>query len=165
MTLAAPGVLRPGDRVRFDGADHLVVALTGTLVRLRSDGGTEAVVLAAYLMASPEFAVVGSGPLPAVEPFGLLDGLPAKVLEDAREWERHLVEVETGLPPDPPEGASPRPEYDPAATTVSERERAKAAELGAGLRTIQVRRSRYAQQGLWGLAELGPAKPARLSQV
>jgi hypothetical protein len=122
---------------------HLVVALTGTLVRLRSDDGTEAVVLAAYLMASPEFAVVGSDPPPAVEPFGLLDGLPAKVLENAREWERHLVEVETGLPPDPPEGATPRPAYDPATTTVSERERAKAAELGVGLRTIQIRRSRY----------------------
>jgi putative transposase len=153
MTLAPPGVLRPGDRVRFDGADHLVVALAGTLVRLRSDDGAAAVVLAAYLMASPEFAVAGSDPLPAVEPFGLLDGLPAQVLQDAREWERHLVEVETGLPPDPPEGATPRPEYDPATTTVSERERAKAAELGAGLRTIQVRRSRYAQQGLWGLVD------------
>ena len=153
MTPTPAGVLRPGDRVRFDGADHLVVALTGTLVRLRSDGGTEAVVLAAYLMASPEFAVMGSDPLPAMEPFGLLDGLPAKVREDAREWERHLVEVETGLPPDPPEGAPPRPEYDPATTTVSEREQAKAAELGAGLRTIQVRRSRYAQQGLWGLVD------------
>jgi hypothetical protein len=29
MTLAPTGVLRPGDQVRFDGADHLVVALTG----------------------------------------------------------------------------------------------------------------------------------------
>ena len=53
MTLAPPGVLRPGDRVWFDGAGHLVIALTGTLVRLRSDDGTGAMVLAAYLMASP----------------------------------------------------------------------------------------------------------------
>jgi putative transposase len=144
--------------VRFDGTDHLVVALAGTSVRLRSDDGTETVVLAAYLMACPEFAVVGRDPLPAVEPFGLLDGLPAKVLEDAREWERHLVEVETGLPPNPPEGATPRPEYDPATTTVSQRERVKAAELGAGLRTIQIRRSRYAQQGLWGLVDQRAAR-------
>ncbi len=75
-----------GPAIRFDSAGHLVVALTGTLVRLRSDDGTEAVVLAAYLMASPEFAEAGSVPLPAVEqPFGLPGGLPAKRLEDARE--------------------------------------------------------------------------------
>ena len=90
--------------------------------------------------------MAGSDPLPAVEPFGLLDGLPAKLLEDARERVRHLVEIETGLPPDPPEGATPRPEYDPATTTVPARERAKAAELGAGLRTIQTE---------------GPAMPSR----
>ena len=111
-------------------------------------------MLAAYLMASPEFAVAGSGPLPAVQPFGLPGGLPAKVLQDARERERHLEEADTGLPP---EGATPQPEYDPATTTVPGRERAKAAELGAGLRTSQVRRSRYAQQGLRGLARLGAA--------
>jgi hypothetical protein len=66
------------------------------LVRLRSHGGTGAVALAAYLMASLEFAVAGSDPLPAVAPFGLFDGLSAKVLQDARERERHLVEAETG---------------------------------------------------------------------
>lgn len=153
MTLAPPAVVRPGDRVRFDGADYLVVALAGTSVRLRGDDGTEAVVLASYLMASPEFAVVGGETLPSLDSFGLLDGLPKKVLEDAREWERHLVEVQTGLPPLSPEGAVPRPEYDPAMTTVSERERAKATELGAGLRTVQWRRARYLQQGLWGLVD------------
>jgi putative transposase len=153
VTLAPPAVLRPGDRVAFDGTDHLVVALTGTSVRLRCDDGSEAVVLASYLMASPEFAVIGGDPVPSMEPFGLLDGLPPKVLEDAREWERHVVEVETGLPPNPPEGATPRLEYDPATTTVSQREQVKAAELGAGLRTIQIRRSRYARQGLWGLVD------------
>lgn len=36
---------------------------------------------------------------------------------------------------------------------MSDRERAKAAELGAGLRTIQIRRSRFLQQGLWGLVD------------
>ncbi len=153
MTLAPAAVLRPGDRVMFDGTDHLVVALSGTSVRLRSDDGGEAVVLASYLMASPEFAVIGSDSLPSMEPFGLLDGLPPKVLDDARDWERHIVEVETGLPPNSPEGATPRPEYDPATTTVSQREQVKAAELGAGLRTVQIRRSRYARQGLWGLVD------------
>jgi len=42
------------------------------LVRLRSDDGAESVVLVAYLMASPEFAVIDGAPAPSVEPFGLL---------------------------------------------------------------------------------------------
>jgi hypothetical protein len=94
--VTARAVLRPGDRVRYDGADYLVVALAGTSVRLRSDDGTELVVLAGHLMACPEFTVIGGGPLPEVEPSGLLEGLPPSVLEKAREWERHVVEVLTG---------------------------------------------------------------------
>ena len=99
MSLARAAVLRPGDRVHYDGADYVVVALAGTSVRLRADDGAELVVLVSYLMACPEFSVTDGELLPEVEPFGLLDGLPAKVLQDARDWERHLVEVETGLPP------------------------------------------------------------------
>ena len=146
-------VLRPGDWVRYDGAEHQVIALAGTSVRLRSDDGAESVVLAAYLMASPEFAVIDGAPTPSVEPFGLLDGLPVKALEQAREWERHIVEVETGLPPGALPGATPRAGYDPASTTIAERDQAKAAELGVSLRTVKTRRARYAQQGLWGLVD------------
>ena len=89
-------------------------------------------MLAGHLMACPEFEVAGARPLPEVEPAGLLESLPAGVLEKAREWERHVVEVQTGLPPDPPPGAVPRPGFDPAATTLAQRDRAKAAELGVG---------------------------------
>jgi transposase InsO family protein len=131
----------------------MIVALAGTSVRLRSDDGGELVVLVAYLMACPEFAVTDGQPMPAVEPFGLLDGLPAKVLQDARDWERHLVEVETGLAPDAHQSAEPRPGFDPVTTSVADRDRAKAAELGVSVRTIQIRRARYAQQGLWGLVD------------
>ena len=46
MTARMAAVLRPGDWVRYDGADHVVVALAGTSVRLRSDDGAELVVLA-----------------------------------------------------------------------------------------------------------------------
>src|SRR6476661_6116917 len=79
-------VLRPGDWVRYDGGDHQVIALAGTSVRLRSEHGAESVVLLAYLMASPEFAVIDGARASSVEPFGLLEGLPVKVLEEAREW-------------------------------------------------------------------------------
>ena len=146
-------VLRPGDWVRYDGADHQVIALAGTSVRLRSDVGAESVVLVAYLMASPEFAVIDGTPTPSVEPFGLMDGLPVKALEQAREWERHIVEVETGLPPGALPGATPRAGFDPASTTIAERDQAKAAELGVSLRTVKTRRARYTQQGLWGLVD------------
>ena len=146
-------VLRPGDWVRYDGADHQVIALAGTSVRLRSDVGAESVVLVAYLMASPEFAVIDGAPTPSVEPFGIMDGLPVKALEQAREWERHIVEVETGLTPGALPGATPRAGFDPASTTIAERDQAKAAELGVSLRTVKTRRARYTQQGLWGLVD------------
>jgi hypothetical protein len=146
-------VLRPGDWVHFDGGEYQVVAVVGTSVRLRAPTGTESVVLASYLMASPGFLVVDGAPMPQVEPFGLLDGLPEEVLAEAREWERHLVEVETGLPPDAGPGMVPRPEYDPAVSSLIQRERAKAAELGVSLRTVEYRRARYVEQGLWGLVD------------
>jgi len=132
VTLIRAAVLRPGDLVRYDGGDHQVIALAGT---------SESVVLLAYLMASPGFAVIDGAPAPWVEPFGLLEGLSVKVLEEAREWERHIVEVETGLPANPLPGATPRAGFDPASTTIAERDQAKAAELGASLRTVQTRRA------------------------
>jgi len=147
-------VLRPGDWVSFDGGEHQVLALAGTAVRLRERAGTEQVVLAAYLVAAPDFAVLDSAAVaPAVEPFGLLDGLPDEALAEARGWERHVVEVETGLPPDTEPGAAPRPGYDPATCSVAQRTETKAAELGLSARTVERMRARYAQQGLWGLVD------------
>ena len=65
----------------------------------------------------------------------------------------HIVEVETGLPPGALPGATPRAGFDPASTTIAERDQAKAAELGVSLRTVKTRRARYTQQGLWGLVD------------
>jgi hypothetical protein len=146
-------MLRPGDWVFFDGGEHQVVGFAGTSVRLRSGDGAEQVVLGTYLMASAGFVVLNAAAAPEVEPFGLLDGLPEPVLAAARDWERHVVEVETGLPPDALPGTVPRPGFDPAAATVAQRDQAKAAELGISVRTVQLRRARYARQGLWGLVD------------
>ena len=146
-------VLRPGDQVLFDGGEHLVVALAGTSVRLRSPDGGEQIVLGTHLMASPGFEVTGGAELPGVEPFGLLDSLPAAVLAAAREWERHVVETQTGLPPGALPGTAPRPGFDPVVTTLAQRDAAKATELGVGVRTVQQRRADYARQGLWGLVD------------
>lgn len=103
-------MLRPGDWVQFDGGEHQVVALAGTSVRLRSSEGAESVVLASYLMASPGFGLVDGAPLPAMEPLGLLEGLPEDVLAAAKLWQRHVVEVETGLPPEAGPEVEPRPD-------------------------------------------------------
>jgi hypothetical protein len=146
-------VLRPGDWVSFEGGDHQVLAFAGTSVRLRAQDGSEQVVLASYLMAASDFAVAGGIPVPGVEPFGLLDGLPEEVLAAAQDWERHVVEVETGLAPDAEPGAEPRPGYDPQARTLAQRTQAKAAELGMTSRTVERMRARYARQGLWGLVD------------
>ncbi|WP_381567148.1 Mu transposase C-terminal domain-containing protein [Streptomyces eurythermus] len=153
MTAGGGSVLRPGDWVTFDGGEHQVVALAGTAVRLRSAAGAESVVLASYLMAAPDFAVTGAEPLPEMEPFGLLETLPEPARAAAVEWQRHVVEVETGLPPGAEPGTPARPEYDLVSRTVVERAQAKADELGVSLRTVMDKRSRYARQGLWGLVD------------
>jgi hypothetical protein len=95
MTEARP-VLRLGDRVSFGGEEHLVAGLAGTSVRLRADSGAEPVVLAGHLMSAPDFAVLDAAGLPAVEPFGLLESLPAEVVADAERWRDHLVEINIG---------------------------------------------------------------------
>lgn len=153
MAAERTSVLCPGDWVTFDGDEHQVVGLAGTSVRLRCQTGAESVVLASYLMASPDFQVTGGQPLPQLEPVGLLDTLPPEARDAAMEWRRHVVEVETGLPPDAEPGAMPRPGFHPAVCSVMERAQAKADELGVSLRTVQGKRSRYAQQGLWGLVD------------
>jgi hypothetical protein len=61
------------------------------------------------------------------------------------------------VPPDAPPGTTPRPEYD-LARPLAQRERAKAAELTAAgvpasARTVRRMRSRYLDQGLWGLVD------------
>ncbi|MFD4759248.1 hypothetical protein ACFWOJ_10205 [Streptomyces sp. NPDC058439] len=54
---------------------------------------------------------------------------PQTAAEQARWWERHILEVLDGLPPDAPEGTVPRPEFDPERNSLAQQERAKVAEL------------------------------------
>ncbi|MGH3631807.1 MAG: Mu transposase C-terminal domain-containing protein, partial [Sciscionella sp.] len=84
--------------------------------------------------------------------------MPSPIAARARLWERHLIEVETGLPPGCTPGAVPAPQYAPC-VRLGERERVKAAELTALLgepisaRTVQRMRQRYHEAGLRGLAD------------
>jgi hypothetical protein len=113
---ARRGVLRLGDRVRFDGVEHTVVGLSGGAVRLAGDDGTDQVVLMTHLQAAPDFALLsGAGPV-SLPPLGLLEAAPSAMVEQARWWERQLVEVETGLPPDAEPGVGPVKFHDRAVT-------------------------------------------------
>jgi len=87
-----------------------------------------------------------------------LAGLPPEVVERARWWEDHIIEVVDGTRPDMPAGTPPRPEYDVERTSLREREQAKAAELSASGRpvsasTVKHRRQRWQAEGLPGLVD------------
>lgn len=160
-----PGVLRVNDRVVFSGTAHTVVAISGAAIRLVSAAGATTVVALPHLLAAPDFELVGAASAPRVDPHGLLEALPAQVVQAARDWERHLIEVETGLTPDA-QDAVPRPEYDPAVHSLAVREAAKAEELTAAgtktsLRTVQRMRRRYREQGLWGLVDARHTRTAK----
>ncbi|MGC5015770.1 hypothetical protein ACLQ2R_33840 [Streptosporangium sp. DT93] len=90
-------------------------------VQLTDVVGGEVTYTWAELFRVPGFAVVSQtrAPLP---PQGLLEGLPAAVVEQARWWEHHIVEVLTGFPPEAGSAATARPQYDPASLTLRQRE-------------------------------------------
>jgi transposase InsO family protein len=147
-----------GDRVLVGGTPNVVVSVSGTRVRLADDEGAVRTVTAAELAADPRFeaaAVVSSrGPRPEMG----LEGLPAAAVEEASWWEGHIAEVVYGLRRDAPAGMRPRPQYDPERTSLTEREKAKAAELSAAGRpvpasTIKHRRQRWEAHGLPGLVD------------
>jgi transposase InsO family protein len=159
-------VVRVGDRVPFDDAEYMVVGLDGTSARLASvgDRGPEAsggagVVLVTHLLAAPDFQVLSSsGPMSRAGSLSVLGDLSAEASDRAAWWERHVVELLTGLAADAAPGSAPRPEYDPLAVTLRAREQAKTRELQAAgeqvsLRTVQRMRRRYEQAGVAGLAD------------
>lgn len=161
-------VLRVGDRVLYDGTEHQVVAVSGSWVRLTAANRPPSAVLVTHLVASDGFEILGETmqPGPATGPVQTLEDVPPEAAAQARAWERHILEVITGLPPGAPPGTAPRPEYDPAVRSVLEREAAKAAELTtAGTPTsaitVQRMRYRYRDEGLRGLVDHRSIRPSR----
>ncbi len=153
-----PGELGIGDRVRFGGRDQVVIGVSGPAVRLAGTGGEVVTVTVSGLLADGDFAVLDARPRPGMPRVSVLDGLPGEAVQEAMWWQRHIVEVLTGIPPDAEQGAVPQPEYDPAVVTLTRRERAKAAELTAAghpvtASAIAKRRRRYQEQGLAGMVD------------
>lgn len=157
--MSGRAALRVGDQVRLDERLHTVVGLSGTLVRLADEAGRASLVLLPHLLAAEGFEFLGQRDgSPVVAPFALLDTVPPQEAEKATAWERHLLELESGRQSGIGAGVGPRPEYDPARHTLEERIAAMATELRAlgwtvSARTVERMRTRYRDQGVWGLVD------------
>jgi len=107
-------------------------------VVLSSAAGERMTVSFRFLLAHPNCrAPVGAGEAPAAGR-GRQPAMVGDLTAAQQEWVSlrvaHLLEVETGFrggDPQRPGPGEPRAGYDPAATTVTERRRAKAGELAA----------------------------------
>lgn len=150
-------MLAIGDRVVIDGVGHVVVGVSGTTVRLASADGAVVTTTVSQLLTAPDVQVPVVGGA-RTRPVVGVEGLPQAVLAAASWWERHIVEVIYGVPPDAVAGARSRPEYDVAACSLTAREKAKAAELTAAGHpvsavTVKRHRQRYEADGLSGLVD------------
>ncbi|MFJ6897494.1 AAA family ATPase [Streptomyces hokutonensis] len=156
MDVSWPPRLGVGDRVRFEGRAWVVSGFDRGGVQLADPLGDLEWLTVPRLVLSGDFDVLERGPR---SPFVRAVPATGEVLERARWWERHIVEVITGLPPGSDDRATPRPEFDPAVRSLGDREAAKAAELaaagvsGASARTVKRRRQRYQAQGVEGLID------------
>lgn len=141
------------------GASYTVSGLEGTVVHLVDGHGRDLALHIAELAASDGFALQdGADRTGELHGLGVLDRVPAETVAQAEWWERHLREVIDGAAPDAPAGAGPRPGYDPAATTVTAREAAKARELAAAgfkvtAHQVKRQRQRYEAGGLPALID------------
>jgi putative transposase len=158
MTVSRLARLAVGDDVRVEGIMYTVTGLSGGMVNLVDGAGTMVVVSSTELFRAPSTAALPSPPRAPLPPQGMLQGIPAARLERARWWERHIIEVLTGVPPEAESDAAANPGFDPHASTLRQREMAKVAELkGLGqeirLSSFQRLRRRYEQEGLWGLVD------------
>ncbi|WP_406337527.1 DDE-type integrase/transposase/recombinase [Streptomyces sp. NBC_01620] len=155
---ARPAV-KVGAQVRFRGVKWQVVALSGQVIHLVGPDGDGEAVLAGHLFADPGFSVIGAEMPQAAPQWGLFETAPATAREKALAWQRHVREVECGLPGGPGSNGAVREQYDPARHTLAEREQSKAEELTAlgfgrvSRTTVQRMRLAYRKQGLWGLLD------------
>jgi putative transposase len=166
VTSARPRRVGIGDRVLADDRPAVVIGITGTRVRMADEDGTVITATIAELVADPRFELPAAAPAKGARPGIGLEGLPAAAVEEASWWEAHIAEVVYGLRPDVPAGSRPRPEYDPERTTLTSRERAKAAEMTAMGRpvpasTVKHRRQRWEAHGLAGLVDRRAARKMR----
>lgn len=157
MTVSRPVRLRVGDQVSWAASVFTVSALTGAAVALTDVAGEVMTVPVPQLLSDPSLVLTTPARPPApLANRGVLEGLPADVVDRALWWEGHLLEVLTGATPG--SSSPPRPEFDPLCTSLRQRELAKLDELcssgePASLVTLGRMRRRYQRDGLLGLVD------------
>ncbi|BET45060.1 DDE-type integrase/transposase/recombinase [Kitasatospora aureofaciens] len=177
-------VLEVGAVVRHGGREWTVAGLetaTACGPRIWLADPQQADALAVFdlteLLGDSSFELPGAGPRLRVPQMGLLSTVSEEQRWRAFSIERHIREVETGCAV--PGGDGPvDPRYDPASTTLAERERAKAEELmsqgwkNVSRATVRRWRARYRSGGVWGLVPkrrgstlLGQADPRVVEAV
>lgn len=109
------------------------------------------------LLTDPTLELV-SGSRPPLCSEEMLAGIPEVAVEQARWWERHIVEVLTGRQPGAAPGTRPRPQFDTAKHSLRQRELAKLEELRAAghkvsRSALQRRRFSYERDGLLGVVD------------
>ena len=132
--------LRLGDAVQIDGETWVWEGVRrGTEAKLRRDGTADDWLV----LSVPELlSYAGSARRDGDFPLRPSDGdWPT----DVRDMEKHLLEAFRGIPMDAT-AASPRPPYDPGATSQEQRIASKVAEM-AGTSLARSRRTLYS---LWG---------------
>jgi len=157
VTVSRPGGLRAGTEIRLGGRAHVVVEVTGTTVRLEDAAGEASEVPLAAVLGDRSLELVAAVRAPLTGP-DVTEVVPPGTLEEARWWEGHILEVLTGRRPEAGPGTAVRHEYDPAVTTLRQRELAKVAELEAAgrkvaLATVQRLRLGYERRGLRALID------------
>ncbi|GAA0439636.1 Mu transposase C-terminal domain-containing protein [Streptomyces luteireticuli] len=160
--LRRPPAVAVGERVRFDGQVRGVLEVTAQAAVLEDAESPHRAVALIELFEAEDFEVLFHPermPLPALS---TLETLPATAVQQALWWEGHILEVVHGLPPDAEPGTKPRAEYG-AGTSLTAREKAKAAELSRSGRpvtasTVARLRRRYLQEGVVGLVDRRAAR-------
>ncbi len=125
-----------------------------TTVTLLGNDGEVLTTLAGDLLADPTFELLDSQ-RPRVPADARLDGLRTDIVTAARALERHVREVlygeaRTGLPADP--------QFDPASTSLFDRQQRKVAQTANSTSPIALGTLRrycrdYQQEGLWALVD------------
>ena len=125
--------------------------------RLVDAVGQQMVMPLSQLLTDPTLELV-SGSRPSLCSEEMLSGIPEAAVEQARWWERHIVEILTGRRPGAAPGTRPRPQFDTAKRSLRQRELAKLEELRAdghkvSRNALQRRRFSYERDGLLGVVD------------